>query len=249
MTSEKNDLDYFNKGIAENSKFWDRIGGMPDFSGKSVLDVGCGHGSLCVDMARAGAAKVVGVDINQALIDFANQNLAENCVDLAHRVSFKKIDLKDFEDIEQFDYVTSKDSFEHILNLSSMLQEMKKRVRCGGRIFIGFGPLYNSYYGDHRRTKLLIPWAHVFLPEAIIIWYLNFFHKIKIRDITDLGLNKLSLKEYSQLFNDSGMDIVSMGINVNKHPVSTVFTLFSRIGLLKEYCSHNIYCVLEKRKY
>jgi len=49
---EKKDIDYFNFGKIENSKFWRRLGGKPNLENKSVLDFGCGHGSLCLDIAK-----------------------------------------------------------------------------------------------------------------------------------------------------------------------------------------------------
>ncbi len=41
--------------------FFDKI----DFSGKSVLDVGCNSGAYCLMSKRRGAGRVIGVDINE----------------------------------------------------------------------------------------------------------------------------------------------------------------------------------------
>ena len=55
---------YFDEQMAEsNPEFWSRCGGRPDLRGLRVLEVGCGHGALSVDMARGGA-DVLGVDLN-----------------------------------------------------------------------------------------------------------------------------------------------------------------------------------------
>ena len=43
---EKHHLDYFNLGKKENEKFWRRLDEKPDFKGKTVLDFGCGPGTL-----------------------------------------------------------------------------------------------------------------------------------------------------------------------------------------------------------
>ena len=75
---EKKDIDYFNFGKIENSKFWRRLGGKPNLENKSVLDFGCGHGSLCLDIANSDVKLVTGNDINNNLINFAKENLNEN---------------------------------------------------------------------------------------------------------------------------------------------------------------------------
>ena len=42
---------------------------LPDLSGKSLLDLGCGYGEHCKMFINMGAANVVGVDLNKALVD------------------------------------------------------------------------------------------------------------------------------------------------------------------------------------
>jgi ubiquinone/menaquinone biosynthesis C-methylase UbiE len=42
-----------------------------DVTGRSVLDVACGQGIASRALARAGAARVVGVDLTEALLDAA----------------------------------------------------------------------------------------------------------------------------------------------------------------------------------
>ena len=75
---EKKDIDYFNFGRIENLKFWRRLGGKPNLENKSILDFGCGHGSLCLDIAMSGVKSVTGIDLNDNLINFAKENLNEN---------------------------------------------------------------------------------------------------------------------------------------------------------------------------
>jgi len=70
----------------------------------TFLDVGCGHGALCIDLAKSGAKKVVGVDTDFGRIDFAKNNLKLNYPEFIDKVEFHQIDLKDLDQSEQFDY-------------------------------------------------------------------------------------------------------------------------------------------------
>lgn len=51
----KSDLEYFKQGEIENPQFWFYLKGEPPLEGLTVLDIGCGHGSHCVDMASKDA--------------------------------------------------------------------------------------------------------------------------------------------------------------------------------------------------
>ena len=246
MVLTENNIRYFNKGNSENEKFWKRFSERPNFRHSSVLDVGCGHGKLCVDIALAGADKVVGVDINSERIKFAHENVKTNYPELSNVLDFHDIMLSHLSSEPKFDYILSKDSFEHIIELDKMLEEMYKRLKKGGRVYIGFSPLYNSYYGDHKRTKALLPWFHLIIPESILIWRLNRKRMEKINSIQELGLNKYSLKNYKNILGNSQFSIISFKVNCSDNLLLKLFTLIRKIPFLKEYFSHNIYCVLEK---
>jgi SAM-dependent methyltransferase len=246
------DIEYFNNGDSgkeENEKFWSRFGRKPDLTGKTTLDVGCGHGSLCVNMALSGAKKVVGVDINTDLINFAKENLKTNYPQLLEIVEFYAVDLNDYSKEEHFDYIVSKDSFEHIIDLPSMIEAMKLRLKPGGMIYTGFGPLYNDFYGDHKRTECKIPWRHVICSDEKIIRRLNKTRQVPIQSIFDLGLNKLSLADYRRIFKESGLKIVFFKVNQSEHFVLKLFKLISFLfPFLKEYFAHNIYAILKKQE-
>ena len=243
---EQKHIEYFNSGIPENKKFWDRLGGKPNLNGKSILDFGCGHGSLCIDVANSGAKKVTGVDLNNELIDFANKNLERNYSQNKENVNFKSSDLLSDNFSEKFDIILSKDTFEHTLNLDKVLNKMYNLLNSGGKAYLGFGPLYNSYNGDHYRTRTILPWFHLIIPEKIIIERLNKKDGIKINRIEDLGLNKYSFKDYENCFKNSPFKINYFNKNCSNNPIAKIFNVISKIKIFEEFFTFNIYCILEK---
>ena len=244
MSLAEADLTYFQRGIVENPKFWRRLGSKPELKGLTTLDVGCGHGSLCVDMAMSGAQRVIGVDLDESRISFARENLAVNYPALEGVVDFRCCDVSEVPE-RDFDLVVSKDTFEHVVGLESCVGDIAGRMKPGGKLYVGFGPLYRSPRGDHRRTRAMVPWGHVLIPDRFLIARLN-RSGAKVRGIEDLGLNGLSVREYRAIFQNSGLEIASFRVNASRHPISLVFSLFRSIPWLGEYFSHNLYCILRK---
>lgn len=247
MELSQADLDYFARGARGNPRFWSRFGGAPDFRGKRVLDVGCGHGSLCLEMAAAGAREVVGLDLNVRLIDFAQTYLAQTRPDLQDRVSFLCLDLSQSA-LESFDIIVSKDTFEHILDLQAMLAQMARRLAPGGRIYAGFGPLYRSPFGDHDAVRLgmRLPWAHVIMGDRRLIAHVNRRRRVPITSVQELGLNQLRLADYRRLLRESGLQILFLRTNQSEKAGGRLLAALSRLPLIDEYMTFNVYCILEK---
>ena len=240
------DIDYFKYGKIENKKFWKRLGSKPDFKNKKVLDFGCGHGSLTLDIAALGAQKVIGIDLEIDLINFAKKNLDQNFPDLKDKVEFELIDLLKTDKFKDIDYIVTKDTFEHSLHLDQILEKFHQILKKDGRVFVGFGPLYNFYNGDHGRTEAILPWFHIIVPEKILINRLNKKYKKNLKKIEDLGLSKYSFKDYIRLFRDSKFEVTYFKTNFSDHPISVIFNLLSKIKILEEYFTYNIYSILKK---
>jgi len=245
MLSEK-EINYFNYGKVENVKFWKRLGGKPNLNNKSILDFGCGHGSLCIDMADSNAKFIEGVDLNKSLLNFANHNLEKNFKLFKNLIKFNKKNLVTDDFNQQFDLIVSKDTFEHTLDLPKILNKFHSLLKKGGKAYIGFGPLYNFYNGDHGRTQLKLPWLHVILPDKFIIKRFNKNNEEQINKIEDLGLSKYSYAEYEKMLKFSDFEVEYYITNQSDHPLSVIFNVLSKFKFLKEYCTYNIYCILKK---
>lgn len=250
MEAFRQHMIYFNRGEYENPRFWRGFGGKPFLKDASVLDIGCGYGSLCIDMALSGAKRVIGIDINGQMIEFAVENLKQNYPQLMHIVEFRNVSLRDFDCSKfSFNFIVSKDTFEHLFDLGGVLEKTKEILQPGGGVYVGFGPLYNSPFGDHGWTQTLIPWGHLVFKESKIIERLNRNRAEKINSIANLALNKMSLSAYRRIFHESGLSIVYFKVNQNVGVLSIVSKIFywmSRIPFLEEFFTHNLYCILEK---
>ncbi len=153
-----------------------------------------------------------------------------------------------------FDYVISKDTFEHIIDLETVLPAIQQHLKPGGRLYAGFGPLYHGPYGDHGRLamKPYGPWGHLLLSEVRLIRRLKRKYDRDVRSIADLGLNQLKVTDYRRLFATSGLNLVQFKTNVvgrehvKRKAARRVMALLSQCPWLKTYMTSNIYAILEK---
>ena len=58
--------------------------------GEKILDIGCGHGALCFHAAQNGAREVVGIDIDEGLIEIAKNMNEQNYQELSKTIKFQK---------------------------------------------------------------------------------------------------------------------------------------------------------------
>ena len=59
------------QGLAGAGEWEDLQKILPSFSGKTVLDLGCGYGWHCIYAAEHGAAHVTGVDLSEKMLEVA----------------------------------------------------------------------------------------------------------------------------------------------------------------------------------
>jgi SAM-dependent methyltransferase len=106
------------------------VGALGPVAGKRVLELGCGHGTLSVFMAKQGAS-VTGVDIGPRLVEAAAKLAELNGVDAV----FARVDIKSLPfAAESFDVVVALAVLHHLpeRDLASTLAETHRVLRAGG---------------------------------------------------------------------------------------------------------------------
>jgi ubiquinone/menaquinone biosynthesis C-methylase UbiE len=117
--------------------------------GKSVLDAGCGIGYGSNFIAKAGAKKVIGIDISKDAIKVAKQRY-EN-----EQIQFMIMDITQLEFPENsFDVICCFEVIEHIKNYHKALSELKRVLKNGGLCIISTP---NKEISSPRRKEPINP--------------------------------------------------------------------------------------------
>ncbi|MGH7097634.1 MAG: class I SAM-dependent methyltransferase [Stellaceae bacterium] len=134
-------------------------------AGKDVLDFACGSGALALFMARSGARKVGGIDLNANGIETARYLARTQGVAADFRLASTTARI-DFDD-RSWDIVVCWSALEHIMEYESVIPEWKRILRPGGKVLIRWGPYFHPY-GHHADVYCPIPWLHVFVSDRVI---------------------------------------------------------------------------------
>jgi 2-polyprenyl-6-hydroxyphenyl methylase/3-demethylubiquinone-9 3-methyltransferase len=99
----------------------------------SVLDVGCGGGILSEAMAMRGA-RVLGIDLSQAVLDVAELHALEGKLEIQYR-SVAAEDLAAAQP-DSFDLVTCMEMLEHVPDPAASLRALANLVKVGGDVIV-----------------------------------------------------------------------------------------------------------------
>lgn len=100
---------------------------LPDFAGKSVLDIGCGFGWHCIYAAEQGAQNVVGTDISEKMLAEAREKTHFK------NVHYIKAAMEEFDyGKEQYDVVISSLAFHYTENFKMIADRVYQCLRPGG---------------------------------------------------------------------------------------------------------------------
>jgi ubiquinone/menaquinone biosynthesis C-methylase UbiE len=93
----------------------------------SVVDLGCGDGSLTVKLFDIGYKRVVGTDISEGNIKLARQNVSEFEIASGNELAFEVRDVvnTNFQDSE-FDVSITCHVLEHLISFDAGLEEQKR---------------------------------------------------------------------------------------------------------------------------
>lgn len=238
--------------------FWHHFGldACPRLDGQRVLEIGCGKGERCFEMARHGAAQVLGIDTIAGEIAAATLRCDEECARCAGTVAFRHCAIEQLPE-QGFDTIVSENALEHIMNVERVLEHMRRKLNPGGKAFIAFGPLYHSPYGDHGWLRAALPlsrhlswpWGHLIVPEALLFRRLHERQGLPLyhdtHDWAYLDLNKLTVGDYERLFHDSGLEVEFLDTNVARGRLGKAVRRASRMApFLRKYLTFNLSAVL-----
>lgn len=237
--------------------FWAGFGldACPDFSGKSILEIGCGNGWRCIQAAEHGARRALGVDPIESSIAEAHANVARS--ELGPRAAAISFFCGTIDQLppEQFDVAISESALEHVMDVPALLSEVRRRLKPGGRFYLGFGPLYHAFDGDHGWLRATLPfrrlfawpWGHLFF-ERYAMRRLSEIHGRPITRTYDwpyLDLNRLALADYRRIFGECGMRIVCLRSNQVRSLKARALSALAHFPGLSKFFTVNMYVVFE----
>ena len=232
----------------------DFFGKYVSFVDKTVLDIGSGYGDLVIGLAKAGAKKAVGVDIDPVRVDCAKKNAKAEKV--AERVGFECLDfVKDHFPAEPFDFALSIASFEHILDPGGCLKKIYGCLKPGGSLLTRFGPLWLSPYGGHMFDFTRVPWVHLLFPERAVLKVRQEYFRpdqtvARYEDIVG-HLNRITVRSFKEFAREAGFEIQVFRVNPEKdwkwggilRPLNSVL---NAVPILRELGSLTLLAILKK---
>jgi 2-polyprenyl-3-methyl-5-hydroxy-6-metoxy-1,4-benzoquinol methylase len=136
---------------------------VPFIQGKRVLDISCGSGYGTQYLALQGATEVVGVDIDQESIEFAQKFHSHEAIRYIQSDAHQVKELAD----ASFDVIISFETIEHVARPRDFLFELKRLLKSNGQAFI-------SCPNDYRVS----PWISEF-----------HIHKFRFSEFRELLVN------------------------------------------------------------
>lgn len=153
--------------------------------GRTFLDVGCGNALYSLELARKGAAKVVGIDISEVMIGLCkqssdNENLSDVC-------TFIQTDLLDYKPESTFDVSFGIGLFDYISDPLPVLKRM--REVSTDKAIMAFPRLW-TWRAPVRKVRLARKGCDVF-----------FYSKAKIEKLLrDAGFSRQEIFKVGKLY-------------------------------------------------
>lgn len=137
---------------------------LPDFTGKDVLDLGCGFGWHCRYAIENGAKSVIGIDLSEKMLEKAKE--------INHLEGIEYV-RKALEDVEypsgKFDIILSSLTFHYIESFDVIAQNMYHWLKPGGHlVFSVEHPVFTAqgaqdWIYDDNKEKQHWPVDHYFI--------------------------------------------------------------------------------------
>jgi SAM-dependent methyltransferase len=198
-----------------------------------VIDFGCGEGDEALDLARNGARKVIGIDIQERFLERARVVAAK--AGLSSVCEFVRAT------DEKAGIIVSIDAFEHFDDPAAILRTMDGLLSPGGEIIVCFGPTWYHPLGGHLFS--VFPWAHlVFTEKALVRWRSDFKTDgaTRFSEVAG-GLNQMTVGRFEKIVAGSAFQFAALELV----PIRKLAPLHNR--LTREFTSALVRCRLIRK--
>lgn len=114
---------------------------LPDFTGKRVLDLGCGYGWHCIYAVEQGAASATGIDISQKMLEVAREKTA------FPQVYYRCMPMEEIDfPTGSFDVVISSLALHYLQSFEEIAKKVNACLTAGGSfVFSVEHPIFTAY--------------------------------------------------------------------------------------------------------
>lgn len=175
---------------------------LGDLTGKTVMDIGCGYGAMTIKIANNGAAKVIGIDVSEKMIE---KGIKENShPNIKYQVMFAE-EIGGIND--KFDVVVSCLAIHYIENFEKLFADVHAILNDGGEfVFSMEHPMYTA-------SKFAQKW--ITEPDSNIAtgFVTDHYGEEGVRNITWLGK---TITKYHHKVDTVFNALISAGFNFEK---------------------------------
>ena len=140
---------------------------LPDFTGRDVLDLGCGYGWHCAYAAEHGARSVLGLDLSEKMLAVARRDRA------APMIEYRQGAMEDADFADgSFDVVLSSLAFHYVADFGALVRNIAPWLRPGGDfVFSCEHPVFTAegsqdWYRDENGNILHFPVDNYYIEGA-----------------------------------------------------------------------------------
>lgn len=114
---------------------------LPDFTGKRVLDLGCGFGWHCIYAVEHGATFITGIDISEKMLEEARKRNSSPLIE------YKCMAIEDYDfQPNMFDIIISSLTFHYLESFDNICRKINTTLTLGGSfVFSVEHPIFTAY--------------------------------------------------------------------------------------------------------
>lgn len=181
-----------------------------DFTGKTILDAGCGQGGLLHFLAaHCRIASALGIDLDPQAIARAERNAGP-------KLQFEVRDFLSLPEDQAFDVVILRDVLEHIVDVERAFDKACALLRKGGCLYLSYAPFYSPFGGhQHNGTGFFsrVPWLQL-LPEQLFLKLIRLRGNAYktggelARDVRSVLATRVTARKMAALLSASRMEVL-----------------------------------------